>query len=434
MLSRRSFLAGAAAAPVVLTSPIRGQDAPSNKLTVGFIGVGMMGRGHLNNFLGRSNVEVVAVCDVVKERLDSAQRMVETRYADRIKSGMFRGIRAVGDFREVLAQPGLDAVVIATPDHWHAQPAILAARAGKHIYCEKPLTHDVAEGRQLVNEVAKAKITFQTGSQQRSEFGGYFRKAVEYVWNGRIGTLHTVRIGVGGPAVPCNLPAEEKPAGTDWDAWLGPAPERPYNSILCPRGVHNHYPQWRSYVDYGGGLLSDMGAHHFDIAQWAMRMDGAGPREVIPPDEPRRARGVGLRFTYPNGVTVIHNEFVRGDDGQEIKADCVFEGTEGMILASRGGISSRPAAILQRPIGEGDRKVYPSSNQAGNWLECIRGKKEVICPAEVGHRSATVCHLGNIGYRLGRKLTWDATAERFVNDAAANRELSREPRTAWKLV
>jgi predicted dehydrogenase len=232
--------------------------------------------------------------------------------------------------------------------------------------------------------------------------------------------------------VPCNLPEEQKPEGTDWDAWLGPAPERPYNAVLCPRGVHSHFPAWRNYQEYAGGLLADMGAHHFDIAQWAMRMDGAGPLEVIPPENPRTGRG--LRFTYPNGVTVIHNEFARGADGQEIKADCVFEGSDGMILVSRGGISSRPGTILERPLGADAQKVYAASSHHGNWLECVREKKATICPAEVGHRSATICHLGNIGYRLGRKLTWDAKAERFVNDDAANRELTREPRAMWKLV
>lgn len=431
-LSRRSFLAGAASAPVVFTGSLRGQDAPSAKINVGFIGVGTMGRGHLGGFLGRREVEVVAVCDVVKERIDSAKEMVERRYADRLKSGQYRGVRAFEDFRQLLAVPGLDAVIIATPDHWHAMPCVLAARAGKHIYCEKPLTHNVAEGRQLVSEVAKAKVIFQTGSQQRSEFGGHFRKAVEYVWNGRIGKLHTVRIGVGGPAVPCDLKGEEKPAGTDWDAWLGPAPERDYSATLCPRGVHNHFPAWRNYQEYAGGGLADMGAHHFDIAQWAMNMDAAGPLTVEPPADPKTGRG--LKFTYPNGVTVIHNEFVKGPEGQEIRSDCVFEGTDGIILVSRSGISSRPAAVLADPLPATARKVYPSTSHHGNWLECIRTKRDPICTAEIGHRSATICHLANIGYRLGRKLTWDAAAERFADDAGANRLLSREPRAKWKLV
>ena len=427
MLDRRSFLAASAAAPLVYS---RASAFPANeKLAVGFIGVGTMGRGHLGGMLGRTEVEVVAVCDVVKERIDSAEETVKKRYADRIKSGDYKGVKTYTDFRELLAHKGLDAVVIATPDHWHHIPVVLAARAGKHIYCEKPLTHNIAEGRQIVDEVKKAKIIFQTGSQQRSEFGGHFRRAVEYVWNGRIGKLKTVRIGVGAPNRPCDLKGEEKPAGTDWDRWLGPAPEREYSSVLCPKGVHGHFPAWRNYQEYAGGQLADMGAHHFDIAQWAMGMDNSGPVEIVPP-EPKSDRG--LKFVYASGVVMYHNVFEKGQDGKEIKADCVFEGTEGTILVSRGGISSLPDKILKEPIGEKEKRVYPSTSHHRNWLDCIKSGKETICPAEVGHRSATICHLGNIGYRLGKKLTWDATKEVFT-DAAANKELTREPRAKWKL-
>src|SRR5262245_61687815 len=227
-LTRRTFLksaAIAAAAPTVFVKPASAV-AANEKLGLGFIGMGGMARGHLENVLGRQEVEVVALCDVVAERRDDVVKRVEKRYADRIKSGAYKGVKAYTDFRDLLAHKGLDAVVIATPDHWHHIPCVLAARAGKHIYCEKPLTHNIAEGRQIVNEVKKAKITFQTGSQQRTEFGGHFRKAVEYVWNGRIGKLKTIRIGVGGPARPCDLKGETKPDGTDWETWLGPAPER----------------------------------------------------------------------------------------------------------------------------------------------------------------------------------------------------------------
>ena len=433
MLTRRRFLksaAAASAAPLVFARDASAV-AANERLAVGFIGVGTQNRGHLGGMLGRKEVEVVAVCDVVQERLDNASRTVEKRYADRIKSGAYKGPAAYTDFRKLIDHPGLDAVVIATPDHWHAQPVILAARAGKHIYCEKPLTHNVAEGQQIVQEVAKAKITFQTGSQQRSEFGGHFRKAVEYVWNGRIGKLQTIRIGVGGPSRPCDLPAQEVPPGTDWDAWLGPAPERPYHSDLCPKGVHGHFPAWRNYQEYAGGQVADMGAHHFDIAQWAMKMDGSGPVEVIPPE---KSKDRGLRFLYASGIVMIHNEFEKGKDGKEIHADCVFEGTDGIILVSRGGISSLPDTILKEPLGENAQRVYPSSSHHGNWLECIRSGKQTICPASVGHRSATICHLGNIGYHLGRKLKWDPVKEQFVGDGAANKQLSREPRAKWKLV
>lgn len=429
MLSRRTFLLSAAAAPLVWLPTSRA--APSEKLSLGFIGVGTMGRGHLNTFLGRDAVEVVAVCDVVKERLDSAGATVGKRYAERTKSGVYAGVRSYGDFRQLLEHKGLDAVVIATPDHWHAIPCLLAIKAGKHVYCEKPLTHNVAEGRAIADAVKSSKIVFQTGSQQRSEFRGYFRKAVEYVWNGRIGRLKRVRIGVGDPARPCDLPTQETPVGTDWDAWLGPAPERGYHSDLCPKGVHKHFPAWRLYQEYAGGILADMGAHHFDIAQWAMKMDAGGPFEVIPPGDPKRKSG--LRFRYANGVEVIHNEFDAGKDGKPLRADCVFEGSDGIILVSRGGIQSLPEAILKEPLGDKAERVYPSSSHQANWLECIKSGKEPICTAETGHRSATICHLGNIGYRLGRRLRWDPAAERFVGDAAADKELTREPRAKWKL-
>ncbi|MSR59010.1 MAG: Gfo/Idh/MocA family oxidoreductase [Planctomycetaceae bacterium] len=425
MLSRRSFLKSAATAAVLPTIGAGAlRAAASDRLTLGFIGVGTMGRYHLSALLGRGDVEVIAVCDVVRERIDSAVEMVQTRYADRKKSGTFKGVTPHTDFRKLLEQPGLDAVVIATPDHWHTIPCLLAARAKKPIYCEKPLTHNVAEGRRLVEEVGKAKVVFQTGSQQRSEFGGHFRKAVEYVWNGRIGKVHTVRIGVGGPAKPCDLAAQDVPAGTDWDTWLGPAPERTYNDALCPRGVHSHFPAWRNYQDYAGGSMADMGAHHFDIAQWALGMDRSGPVEVMPPSN--REQEHGLRYVYANGVVMIHNEF-EGD----AKADCVFEGSDGMILVSRDGISSRPVAILEEPLATDARRVIDSNNHHENWLHSIRSGTGTICPAETGHRSATICHLGNIGYRLRRPLKWDPQQERFAGDDEANALLSRKARGEW---
>ena len=281
MLSRRSFLKSASVASLATAVPVvwssaTAADKPSERLTVGVIGVGTMGRGHLGGLLGNAGVKVVAVCDVVKERIDAAMEMVSKRYADKVKSGTDKGCKSYTDFRDLLAEKSIDAVLIATPDHWHVIPCVLAARAGKHIYCEKPLTHTVAEGRWLVTEVAKAKVIFQTGSQQRSEFDGYFRKAVEFIWNGRIGKLKTIRIGVDGPAILCDLPTEEVPPGTDWDSWIGPAQMRPYHSDLCPKGVHKHFPAWRKYREFGGGQIADMGAHHFDIAQWAMNMDQSG--------------------------------------------------------------------------------------------------------------------------------------------------------------
>jgi predicted dehydrogenase len=382
--------------------------------------------GHLHGFLANREVQVMAVCDVVQERLDHARLAVEQKYAEEQKDGRYHGVRAVKDFRELLDRPDIDAVVISTPDHWHAIPAILAARAGKHIYCEKPLTHHVSEGRRLVEEVANAKVAFQTGSQQRSEFNGHFRRAVEYVWNGRIGRLQRIRIGVGGPAKACDLPTQEIPAGTDWEMWVGPAPMRGYHEILCPRGVHTHFPQWRAYQEFAGGSLADIGAHHFDIAQWAMKTDTTGPTRVLCPRDGSPERG--LTFVYPSGIEMIHNVF-EGD----VKADCVFEGTEGKILVSRKGISSLPESILEEPLLPSDQRVLPSSNHHQNWLEAIRNSSPTICPAEIGHRSATICHLANIGYRLGRDLRWDPQRELFMDDPEANQLLTREPRAPWRM-
>lgn len=431
MPNRRQFIQTAAAVSALpLLRPLAswGAFAPSDRITIGMIGTGYMGAdNHLPRLLGRDDVQLVAVSDVVRARSARAADMIEQKYADRKKSGQFQGVKQYSDFRDLLGDSTIDAVLIATPDHWHTIPCILAARAKKHIYCEKPLTHNVAEGRRIVDEVAKAGITFQTGSQQRSEFAGRFRKAVEYVWNGRIGKLQRVRVGVGGMPKVCELPAQDVPEGTDWNMWLGPAPERAFHEELCPRGVHKHFPNWRGYIEYAGGGIADMGAHHFDIAQWGMETDTSGPVEILPPEDPRS--GKGLRLLYGNGLEIIHDVFEEG-----IKADCVFEGTEGKILVSRDGISSLPESILMQPLEENAKRAMPSENHHTNWLEGIRESKATICPAEVGHRSASICHLVNIGYRTGRPLKWDPIKESFVNDAEADKQLTREPRGEWKQI
>ncbi len=421
-LSRRHFLqAGAAAlaAPTVLTSAVRGDKAPSKRIALGFIGVGTMGRAHLHAFLGMPEVQVVAVCDVVAERRDDAKRIVEARYAKKAK-GSYKGCSAHNDFQEIINRKDVDAVVIATPDHWHAIPCVQAARARKDVYCEKPLTVCIAQGRKIVGEVARNKVVFQTGSQQRSEFGQMFRRAAEYVRNGRIGTIKTIRIGVGGPAVPCNLPGEPVPKGTDWKRWLGPAPEREYNSVLCPKGIHGHFPAWRNYIEYAGGLLADMGAHHFDIAQWALNMDNSGPVKIEPPAG--RAT-TGLKYTYASGVVMYHGG----------PTDCVFEGTTGTIFVSRSMIRSDPVAVLATPLGARDVRLGTATNHRKNWLECIVSRKAPICPPEVGHRTATVCHLGNIGYQLRRALRWSPATEKFIDDAGANKLVDRALSPPWKL-
>jgi predicted dehydrogenase len=420
--SRRLFVqtvAAGLAAPTILASRSVARAAANERLTLGIIGPGTMGRYHLDRFLGFGDVQIVAVCDVVAERREHAKAKVEERYARQAGQGSYSGCAAFNDFRELLALPGLDAVLIATPDHWHVPAAILAARAKKDIYCEKPLTLTIGEGRRLVDEVRSAGVVFQTGSQQRSEFDNRFRTAVELVRNGRIGKVKTVRIGVGGPPVACNLPEQPVPEGTDWNLWLGPAPWRGYNEELCPKGVHKHFPAFRNYREYAGGALADMGAHHFDIAQWALDMDASGPVKIEPPAGDATS---GLKFTYANGVEMFHGG----------PADCTFEGELGTINVSRGKLESNPAEILTA-LGERDWHVPASDNHARNWLDAIKSRQRPICDVEVGHRSATVCHLANLGYQLHRPLAWDPEKERFVNDDEANGLLNREPREPWKV-
>lgn len=421
-LNRRRFLNSsialgtslAFAGPAWSSASWRG---PNDRINLGFIGVGMMGRGHLGGFLGQDDVQVVAVCDIEGTRRENAQQQVENRYAERTKSGQFKGCTAYVDFRELLQREDIDAVVIATPDHMHVIPCMMAAAAGKDIYCEKPLTHSIREGRILVDCIRKHQTVFQTGSQQRSEFGGKFRQAAELVRNGRLGEIKTVRVGVGAPPIPCDLPAEEVPANVNWDLWLGPAAYRPYNEILCPQGMHKHFPAFRKYREFAGGGLADMGAHHFDIAQWALGMDDSGPVKITPPTDGANS---GLKFTYANGVEMFHG----GPSG------CTFEGTQGTLYVDRGQIKSDPHTILKTPIGDTDQRVYYSDNHKRNWIDCIRSRKRPICDVEVGHRSASVCHLANIGYQLGQPLNWNPKTEEF-DSADANALLFREPREGW---
>ncbi|WP_425618619.1 Gfo/Idh/MocA family protein [Anatilimnocola sp. NA78] len=425
-VSRRSFLqsslAAGVAGPLLLHSSGRAQEnAASNRLNLAFIGVGTMGRGHVSRFLNFPDVQVVAISDVVRERAEGAKETVEKKYAEATKSGNYQGCKLYNDFREVLARKDIDAVVIATPDHWHATGCVLAAQAKKDIYCEKPLTHTIAQGQKIIDAVRGNKVVFQTGSQQRSEFGGKFRQAVEYVRNGRIGKLKTVRVGVGGPPVACDLPEQEIPAGTDWNLWLGPAAERPYNEVLCPKGIHKHFPAWRNYKEFAGGALADMGAHHFDIAQWAMNMDGSGPVEIVPPEDAKA--GSGLKFVYANGVEMFHG----GPSG------CTFEGSEGTIYVDRNKIESTPAKILEEPLTDKDQRVYFSDSHARNWLDCIRSRKDPICTAEIGASSAAICHLGAIGYELRRPLKWDPDKKQFTGDEAANKLLDYTMRQPWKV-
>lgn len=415
--SRRRFLTVTAASAALGPSLLRA--APANgRLNIAFIGYGKRTYAVMGHALRQADVRVVAVCEVEGTRLAKAKEAVEKRYAEETKSGSYKGCATYVDYREMLERDDLDAVVIMTPDHMHVHPALAAAAKKLDIYCEKPLTQNIAEGRLLVSSVRDNRIVFQTGSQQRSEFGQRFRKAVEMIWAGRIGDLKTVRIGVGGPPKPCDLPEQETPENVNWDLWLGPAPQRGYHEELCPKGIHNHFPAFREYEEYAGGKLADMGAHHFDIAQWAMGMDASGPISVEPPAE----GDIGLKFTYANGVEMFHG----GPSG------CTFEGTEGTIRVDRNLLECDPPEILTAPLAESDRRAIPSTDHLRNWLDCVKTREAPICTAETGHRTASVCHLANIGYKLRRKLTWDPAKEEFPGDVEANALTTRTPREGWE--
>jgi len=421
-ISRRRFLVTAAAGLATpLISQASARQRPNDRIGLGFIGIGMMGRGHLHGFLGNAGVQVIAVCDVHGQRRQNAVETVNRAYARQRKAGTYRGCVAFTDFRQLLARRDIDAVVIATPDHWHAIPAILAARAHKDLYCEKPLSLTIAEGRAMVQAARDNRIVFQTGSQQRTEYNGYFRRAVEYVRSGRIGRVRTVRVGVGAPARPCDLPAERTPDGVDWEMWNGPSPARGYSHVLCPEGIHNHFPAWRDYREYAGGGLADMGAHHFDIAQWALNMDRSAPAEIHPPE-----RGnTGLRFVYASGIEMFHGG----------RSGCTFEGADATIYVDRDRIESTPAAILRGPLAERDfhLPVVGNSHQQ-NWLNCVRSRRQPVADVEIGARSAQVCQLANIGYWLRRDLRWDPPGQEFVRDVEANRLRSRENRAPWNRI
>lgn len=432
-ISRRGLFAGAAAAtlagPLLVSSAARADDkkAPANdRLGLGFIGVGTQNRGHLNHFLGQKDVQVLAVCDVDTKRRENAQKVTEERYADQTKSGQYKSCAAFNNYRDLLERPDIDAVVIATPDHWHAIIALEALAAGKDVYCEKPLTLTIHEAKVLIDAVRKFERIFQVGSQQRSS--QEFRVACELVRSGRIGQVKAVYVNIGGPSKPCDLPEEKLEEGLDWDRWLGPAPQRGYNSILSPRGVHKNFPDWRNYREYSGGMMTDWGAHHFDIAQWGLGMDQSGPVEIIPPDDPKAQKGV--RYVYANGVEVIHAE--EYEPGKKVDG-VAFIGSTGKVFVNRGKLASDPAELIKETLTQKDVHLFKSPGHQRDWLDCIRSRKRPLCDVEVGARSVTVCHLGNLAYWNHRKLHWDPLAWHFVKDAEADKWLDRERREAYQL-
>jgi len=424
-ISRRQFLKAASAAvafPTVVSSTALGRagTAPSDRITMAFVGIGKQGEGHLRGLSRTDDVQILAIAEVYRQFRDMAVQVVREAYAGRQSTGRgtYDACRGYNDYREMFAtRNDIDAVLIATPDHQHAIPVVQAARAGMDIYCEKPMTLTLREARVMVDAVRRYGRVFQTGSQQRS--GREFRTACELVRSGYIGQVKEVWVGVGGPSQPCHLPAQPTPEGLDWDLWLGPAPERPFHEALRP--PHNNtFPAWRSYIDYSGGGMTDWGAHHFDIAQWGLGMDETGPVEIIPRD----GKDVQyLTYVYANGVRMYH----RNPGG------VTFIGTEGEIWVNRGKLTSKPEYLVNTPLRAGDVHLYRSPGHHRDWLNCIRSRQRPICDVEIGCRSVSVCHLGNLAYRLKRPLKWDPAAERFVGDDVANRMLHRPYREPWVL-
>jgi predicted dehydrogenase len=438
MVSRRDFLKGSAAAgaglaiPMIVPASVFGAEAPSERITVGCIGVGRMGTGDLGEALGFRQVQVVAVCDLDSRRAGIAQKRVESTYAMRSPGGDYKGCAVYGDFRELCARSDIDAVQIATPDHWHALPALEAARRGKDIFLQKPLTLTIWEGRILSDTARRYNRVFQVGSQQRSDTR--FRQACELARNGRVGKLHAIQIGFGTDPGCGPQPTMPVPENLNYEMWLGPAPWAPYTEErVHPQNSINDRPGWLRISDYGAGMITGWGSHHLDIAHWGMGTEYTGPLEIVgeadfPKDGLWDVHGdFRIEYTYANGVRMIVA------DEKKIKGGVRFEGDKGWVWVTRGAIDAEPKSLLQETIGPGETKLYVSNNHKGNFYECVKSRAPTIAPVEVGHRSCTACLLGDIAMRTGRKLQWNPDKEQFVNDDSANRMLSRPMRAPWAL-
>ena len=430
------------------TAPAKGKrPAPSERITMALLGCGSQGTNDMRGFLQDDRVQVVAVADPERESRrykqsfksaygrEPARRTVDKHYAEQQgKSGAGDFCKTYEDFREVLARDDIDAVLIATPDHWHVPMSILAARAGKHIYCEKPVALTVSEGRALCGEVEKAGVRFQVGSQQRSDIR--FRMACEFIRNGRLGKIKRITVGLssnnrdnngqGSKTAPSPVPE-----GLNYDLWLGPcAGDLPF----CPARLHSN---WRWLWAHGGGNVTDFGAHHLDIMQWALDMDGSGPIEYFNPKAQWPAEGsfyqtpelFSFQARYANGVEVTVT------DGQANKNGILFEGEDGRTLfVTRGVIRSNPPDLLKDRIRPDEIHLYQSKSHSGNLIDCILENRPTICPPEVGQRSATIAHLGNIALRLGRDLKWDPVTETIFNDDEASHLLGRPLREPWDVI
>jgi hypothetical protein len=430
-LSRRRFLGrtaaavgSALAAPAIVPASVLGRNGlvpPSERITMGFIGVGTQGGGHLlggawtyvaGGYAGRKDVEVLAVCDVWRDRRDRACQRVNDHYAEAYGKTGFRPCGAYRDFREVLDRADIDAVLIATPAHWHATMAAMAAEAGKDVYCEKPTAVTIEESRGVLSAVRRYGRVYQAGTQQRSEYGGKFRLACELVRSGRIGKLQSIYAYRDGGAVswPRHFGKNQAvPESLDWDLYLGPAPWFPYDGNT---GAHR----------FDIGELN-WGQHHYDIVQWAADADETGPVEIFM-DEGRSG------YKYASGVTVYGKPYP-GEPVGAVGGAC-FVGTEGRIAVDREALVSDPPEIVREPLRPQETHLYHSDSHSGNFLECVRTRKKTICDIDIAQRAASALLLGGVAKQLNRTLRFDPQTERFPNDDEANRLLSLAKRAPWR--
>lgn len=442
--SRRRFLGtvmGASLAPFILPSGLRAQTSPNGKLAVGFIGTGKQARGLMNKFMNLPDVVVVAVCDVDTNRRDAAKQRVENHYGKN-QNTAWKGCTAHKDFRELLDRKDIDAVVIATPDHWHAIISVAAVQAGKDVMCEKPLTQTVREAVAVVKAVRDHKRVFQTGSMQRSM--REFRVAAELVRNGAIGKVTRVETAFGVPGVPCDLPEEAMEPGLDWDMWLGPAPKRAYNAILAPRGVHEHFPMWRLYREYGGGFVTDWGAHHVDIAQWGLGRDESGPVEVIAPADFSTAK-FGAKLRYADGCELTHvgagkgASFFGADGEVHVNRGKIEVIKGGKIIAKHWEKSDSPGLapsldLLEKEfLTDAKVKLVASPDHYANFVTAIRDRSQPITHEGIGASSVIACHLLNFAYYHGKNFKWNPAENTFADGTGDVSWLHTQYRGDWKI-
>ena len=414
---RSSLFAGGAvyAGPQIVRAETLGnatKAGANSRIGMGFIGMGLISDGHVRSFPGMKNVQPIAVCDVRDTQLKKAVGILNEKG--------FKDILATSRFEEVLANPDVQAVCVTTPDHWHAAIALAAMKAGKDVYVEKPMTLTIEEGKALAAAEKKYGRIVQVGSQQRSSI--HFRIAVNLVRNGMIGDIKEIYCRLGGfPQPPEKEEIVPVPEGFDYDRWLGPTPffEHSENRV---KG--NYGGGWRCYWEYGSRKFGDWGAHHFDIVQWALGRDETGPVEFIPKDF---EGAESHHHRYADGITVWRDK--KPDNEHMIR----FIGTEGEVLVSRGKIETSPAELVRHKFGPNDPQVYESKDHRGNFIESILSRKPTICPASVGHRTATICQLSAIAQRLGRPLKWDPKTEQIVGDKEASAMQDRPRRKGYEM-